>query len=962
MRPVLLRRAGIFTALVALGGVLALLLSREGRPREPGERPRLPVVEVPGGTEFSGAGGVAGVSLVGAEGVVVSDVREIALEDGSRLPFRSMVLRAGSERPLPSPAPGVRSLALEDPDLELATEPGTRTRAAFEEAARARPVRVRALRGSLDQGPGEERRLRVEGGVRIELERDGVAWDVAAERADADLAARRVVAPGAVKVSSDLLDAEGEGLDASEGGGRLVLAGGARGTVRRASGARIGAVAGRGGDLRFACRGPFSVDRLPAPPPSAGPSPAPGLQWYRIVLREEASLEQGDGRLEGDVIEIDLARRPGGEDAPAEAPLPVSELRAVGRARLAGGGEGRSFAALCGRLAARPAAGGATEVRLEEEPRVDLLEEAPGGARRLQASCTGPAGLLLPRDEGPVTATLRGGARAVLLEEPDGGGPARRRELSSRILHLEAFRPAGGGPAVLREVRAEGDAALAEEERSARARAISWRPAEDGGAIVRLEEAVTVYWPSAGLMDPLTAAAGGAAAGTLPGSLLLAAPREAVLVLPPPGATDRGASVSVAGGAVLRRIVGEQEVYRLTCGRLEAALHPGNRAVARIEAQRDARLEGREENAGGRRYDLRGDRLLVEGDPGAKEPRSALLEGRGTPGRATASFTLEDGRPFDLAADSILFERATGAFRAEGDVRGSGVLPEGAGPAGAPGGRAEIACPSLSGLLAAGAPAAAGSTRLRSLDAAGPVWVKTATDYAKGDRLRWDAAAGALLLEGAPARIAARTGAAALGLEDLCEAPELRLTLAGGRLAEARAEEGGLLLRHRLPGGAEGTGAAPAERLQARCTGLLLYTPSETRLEGEVSLARAVRAADGTFAQADRLEGADRLRVLHPAPEGTPAAGGGARLSSAEALSAAGSIEGEVAGGKVRVEGVSRATLDAAAGTLLFEASADRPRFRARFAGNDGIFRRVLCDLREGTVTEAVGASMGGGR
>ncbi len=946
MNAVPFRRAAIFTAVAGLGGALAALLSGNGGGGSRASRPSLPVVEVPSGTEVRG-GGVTGVTIVSAEGVVISDVREIELDDGSRVPFRAMVLRAASERPLPSPAPGVRSLALEDPDLLLSPEPKTREKLAA--AAADAPIHLRAPRGRLQLGPGEEMRLRLEGGVRVELLRDGVPWTLEAEVVDADLRTRRISAPGAVRVASADIEAAGRDLETEEGGGRLLLSGGAAGRVLRAAGARVGGE-GSGEPLDFACRGPFLLERLAAPPAYADPAAAAASGWYRITLADDASLAQGEGRLSAPRIEVDLRR--GAEAAGGGgSDLPVTELRALGGAVLSGGTGDRAYEARSRDLAARPGRAGTTEVLLDGEPALVLRERRDGVLRTLRASSAGPASVAFPRAEGPVTALFRGSAAASLLEEGPGTAPPRR-DLRARMIRVDAYRREGGGPAELREVTAEGDAELVEGDRSARARLIAWTPAGDGGSRIALRETVAVHWPAAGLLDPVSAAAGGGKEAAAGGALLLSTPREAILLLPPPGAADRGAGVSVSGGTVLRRIVGEQEVYRLTCGRIEALLHPGNRGIARIEALKDVRLEGREENAAGRRYDLRGARLLVTGEEGEEEPREALLEGAAPGPRASASFTGEDGRPFTVTADVITMDRRTGGFRASGDVRGEGVLPEKAGPAGIRGGRAEIACPALSGTLEPGE--ARGVSRLRGLRAEGPVFVKTETEFASGDLLRWDADGGRLLLEGSPARVTARSEIASLRLVDSCEAPEFLLTLSGGVLVEARASKGGTFVFHRLPASSAGK-EAPAERYEARCSGPLLYTPGETRMGEDVSLVRSTRDAAGGFEEKERLRGADALRILHPAAPGSTTG----RFTSAEALSRTGSIGIEADDGGMGASGVSRILVDAATSTLVLDASPEHPRFRLVTGGREGRMRRAVYDYAQGIVTEQVGATIG---
>ena len=226
-----------------------------GRPRRPGNP--VPVVEVPAGTEIQGQGGISGITLVEAEGLLVSPVQEIVLDDGSRVPFRSMVLRGASERPLPSPRAGVRRVAVTGPVLQLLPVP--RTRKELEAAATAPPTVLTAPEGILDGGPGEALLLHLKGGVKVRSVRDGTPWDFAAEEAESDVQARTLRAPGAVSLRSRELRVEGSGLDAAEAGRALSLSGGAKGSVSSSRGVRLAGGA-QGGETRFGCRGPF---RLP---------------------------------------------------------------------------------------------------------------------------------------------------------------------------------------------------------------------------------------------------------------------------------------------------------------------------------------------------------------------------------------------------------------------------------------------------------------------------------------------------------------------------------------------------------------------------------------------------------------------------------------------------------------------------------------------------------------------------
>jgi hypothetical protein len=572
----------------------------------------------------------------------------------------------------------------------------------------------------------------------------------------------------------------------------------------------------------------------------------------------------------------------------------------------------------------------------------------------------GGARLAFPEDEGPAAAEFRGGSTATwTLPAAGPGGSPRVRELSAATVTLSGMR-ALGGTTRLEQANAVGSALLREGDRTARANRLEVRPDADGGTRAVLEGDVLVSWPGAGRLDAIAAGGPGAAPPEgEPGTLLLASPGKVVLDLPPEGSTDRGGRFEVSGGAVLRRVVGEREIYRLAAAALDGNGAPGGRALEHLRATGDVALAGREEGHGGRRYELRGETLEVRGAAGDDGPRTADLAGPAG-GPAEARFVGVDGHPLSVAARTLNLDRGTGALRAEGAVRGKGILPGAGGKAGAvrPGGGAtEIACAVLDAVLAGG-PAAGeeGSTRVKSLDARGSVWIRTETEYASGDRLRYEEGKGAATLHGDPARVTARsaaaTGPSGERLEYLCEAPEIRIAFEDGRLLEALAPGGGRLVRHRVL-----AGAAP-ERVEATCRGPLSYRPAETRLRGDVAVSHGVLQG-GAFVNLERTEGADEV-VLHHPPAAAGVAGGTVR---AVATADGGGMTVDLgAGDGARVEGVSRADFDGATGRVSLESSPGHPRFRVRSKGTTTTCRRAVYEFRTGVLVEMVGATVEGGR
>jgi hypothetical protein len=883
---------------------------------------------------------------VEAEGLVVAPVLEADLGGGLRLPFRPYVLRAGGQTPLPSTAPGVRRAALREPRLEMLPLP--RSRAEYDAAAATEPSTLRAPAGVLEDGPGERRLLHLSGGVRARSIRGGVAWDFEADEATSDAAARTLRAGGAVSVASESLRLAGKGLEAAESTGHLRIGSDVSGSVDGKRGVRL-AGAAADGPTRFRCRGPARVVPLEAA------ARATESRRWRITLEEEAVVEQEGTRLAARRIELDVSRSgPGGATE-------VDEVRADGAVVLEGRREDRTLRATADRLVARPRPGGTTEAWLDGSPTLRAATVAGGAETEvLEVRGGGGARLAFPDDEGPASAEFRGGSTAtwtVPAEEP--GGPPRVRELTAATVTLAGMR-ALGGDTRLEHAVAVGSALLREGDRTARGNRLEVRPLPGGGTRAVLDGDVLVSWPGVGRLDALDAGTGPGAPPGDPGVLLLASPGRAALDFPPDGAADRGGRFEVSGGAVLRRVVGEREIYRLSAAALDGRGAPDGRALEHLRATGDVALAGREEGPGGRRYEMRGEVLEVRGAAGADGPRTADLDGPAG-GPAEVRFVGEDGRPFSIAARALRLDHATGALHAEGAVRGKGILP-GGDPArgGAPrfgGGPTEIACGVLDAFLGGGAVAGQeGATRVRSLDARDSVWIRTETAYASGDRLTFGEDAGSGVLRGAPARVTARTAAAAAPagdrLEDLCEAPEFRLSFEDGKITEALAPGGGRVVGHRVVAG------SPPERIDASCRGPLAYRPAETRLRGDVEIAHAVRRG-GTWLNLERTAGADEV-VLHHPPSAAGVAGGVIR---AVAAAEGGRMTVDLGAGEgARVEGVSRADFDGAAGRVALESSPGHPRFRVRSAGTTTSCRRAVYEIRTGVLVEMVGATVEGGR
>lgn len=944
MNATLLRRASIFLSIAGLGITLAWLLDGSRR-RAPRTRTKIEVADVPPGTRVPGGRGIPGIELLEAEKLLVSPVQEVVLDDGSRVRFRGLVLRGDSERPLPSTNPDVRRASIVNPVVHMLPVPKTREQ--YEASAKAVPTVLRAPEGILENGPGDAFLLHLRGGVRAETLQEGTPWTYTADETVADLRTRTLRAPGAVSVESAEVKVEGRGLVAADQGRTLTISEGAHGSVAGAKGVRV-AGGDDGGETRFRCTGPLTI--VPRTPAAGAPPAARDTERWNLVLEGDAVVEQGPGALAAKRVEFDLSRAKGGGSAVVEV------LRAAGAVELTGGDEGRDFRGKADRLTAWPRPKGETEVHLEGKPSVRLVEKSGADAgRTVDVAGGGTAVFTFPDGDGPFTAIFRGGGDATVADPAaKEGEPARRRELHAATLSLSGKRSGDGSRVEV--VVANGDASLREGGRTAKSRRIEFRPLEGGASRALLDGDVRVGIPGGGALEPLGGKA--AAKGDRdPGTMLLETPGRVVLEMPRDGATDAGAKFAVEGATTLRRLVGEQEIYRLTCKGAEGSLQPGNRGVDGLTASGDVRLAGREEGEGRRTYEFRGERLEVRGAPGSKEAGSVELTGPEGPVPAAAAFTGEDGRPFSVSASRLHFERATGAFRAEGKVRGTGVIPESTGAGGSRpargSGRAEIACGTLEGVLDAGG--TDGSTKVVSLLARDDVWVKTESEYASGDRLTYEASTGDAALRGDPARVTARSDRApvAVKAEDGCEARELHLVLREGRLVEARAPSGGRVVWHRFPDAAA-KDAAPAERYEAVCKGPLVHTPATTSLGGGVSFDRSVLKF-GEFVASDRIEGAEEVTIHH-----APAKGGGSRLERAVATSAVGGIDANSRGDGWHATGVSRVEFDAAARLVTLESSPGAPRFRFESGTSTASCRRVVWDGAKKFAREIIGATVEG--
>ncbi len=936
----LLRRGLIFSTIVGLGLLLAHLLDADRGVTPP--RPVLPVVDVPPGAPIVGNGGRTLLQFHWAKGSDVGPVEEISLDDGSTVPFRASRIRAASAAPLPSPSREVARQALESPSLVMRPRP--RTRAAFEAPGGDATV-ISARRGILEQGPGNVQRLFLEEDVVAEVLRAEAAWVFRSARADVELASRVLRAPGPVTVVSDGVALEGRDLVAEDGRHAASLTGPGRGSVEGEAGVRIG---GTGADepVRFAWADRLDLEEVPSPPG------APAAVRYRLLLSGSAELVQGDSRLRGRRITALLLLRSGaGGGAPARPSVEelVAEedvLLEAGREEPGGSrglrAEGRRFRAVGG-------PGGTTVATLEGDPRLRVVEFRDGVATStVGVASREPAVFTIPADRSSIAGRFPGAAAAWQEIPGRDGGPAARRDLRADVLTMVADRRGADGEYTPRELIAEGAATMEEGARRAAARRIRLSPTEDGGSAALLEGDVAASLPAAGAMDPLSALedpAAGNGAGD-PGSLLVTSPGTVEVMFPRAG----GGSVVARGGALVRRVAAEREIYRLAAEMLQVDLAGPRRTVRLLDARGGARLVGEGEGRGRRRYDLAGERILVTASDGEDRPDAARVDG-GPAGGAVLVLRGRDEQPLRIEGSVLRFARATGRFRAEGPVSGEGVLPDRAGAKDGPRGPVRLRSGALEGILLEGD---AGRSEISALHASAGVRVEAGGDSAEGDTLDYDRAADAFLLRGSPARVAVapRQGVADPALRDQCEAPVLRLTLENGVVKDARADSGGVYVGHRSSPAAasapSGT-AATLERIRAACTGPLVHTPAASSLEGSVTVTRwGLR--NGTWEEWETLSGVDRLDV-RPAAAGDPAA----RVAATAVSSAARISAGDARSGWI-ARGVSRIVLDG--DRVVLEALPGSPRFRVDHASSAHEYRRVIYDRTSGTFVEAVGASV----
>jgi hypothetical protein len=205
-------------------------------------------------------------------------------------------------------------------------------------------------------------------------------------------------------------------------------------------------------------------------------------------------------------------------------------------------------------------------------------------------------------------------------------------------------------------------------------------------------------------------------------------------------------------------------------------------------------------------------------------------------------------------------------------------------------------------------------------------------------------------LRGDPAKVTARGTPGAKDMENRCESSSLLLSFKDGALLEARAPEGGLLVYHRAPAASAKPGDRDVQRVEARSAGPISYRPGETVLTKDVVM-EVASFRDGAFRLRERLEGADEIRVLHPA--GRPGSVG--RFERAIASSKQGRMSMDSREGGWTATGISLVEHDASGERVIIEAAPGIPRFRIESKEGVATARRVVYDLRTGTLGEWVG-------
>ncbi|MHC4821088.1 MAG: hypothetical protein ACYTDX_05140, partial [Planctomycetota bacterium] len=723
----------------------------------------------------------------------------------------------------------------------------------------------------------------------------------------------------------------------------LVLDDGAEGSVARTGGTSLSGEASSE-PVTFSCKGPFQVLSLPAP------ADDPGASAHSIVLERDAVVRQGDARLSGQRIVIDVLR-PSGE---GEAKSTIRQLSAEGSVAFRGGRNGRELEATAGELIALPVAAdngapAGTRIELRGSPGMRLLsKEGDRAGAVIDLSCKDRARLFLPEGEGPMQGTFLGAGRAIYLRPTADGDPVRH-DLRARTLQVEADRSdADAEGFALRRLVAAGEARLVEGERSAAAQRMVWVPREDGGSVLDLAGDIAVRWPASGTLDPLSSVSRSAPGAE--GELLVSSPGSARLVLPADGAGE-GATLDLRGGSLVRRMEGEREAYSLSSDSLQASLRADTRAVERLDAAGDVRFAGRGEGAGRRRYAVSGSQLSVFGAAGSDEPSLLRVEG-GDGGPARVDLVDKNGEPVELEGVRVVVDRETGRFDVTGPVVARGLLPqrEAAGLPVSPSGRATLRCGTLEGAFGDGA--TEGSTEIRSAVARGAVRLDTGNDRATGDRLDYDAAAGTVTLQGKPARLLAVSRVVA-GQQDGCEAPLVLLELDEAGLKEARAPTGGRFVRHRLRASGDGKTKSP-ERLVALCEGPLVYGRDRTLMRESVQVLRSA-LVDGAFLEKERMTGADLVSLEHPrGADGQPL------LQGARAVSKSNELEVVGDAGRWRATGIGNVVLDATRDRLAMETP--KGRFRVIREGGTDWFRRVVYDYTKRIFAEQVGATVGAPR
>lgn len=877
MIPLPLRRAAIFSAVLFPGVALVAWLGGGVFVAEPGEA-------IVSRTSPGGTGAVVSIDRgpgigAGRRGRMERDA--VAVIGNRPVHYRAWTADWSSSEPLQDARPGVVRLRLADGRVVLHAEPEKDREPTLDEDAPGTTLVTgrNCILTQTEDGPPSAR-LEGEATARHALERGDsmtLRSDVlelrSEERPGTGTKVRIVESDRPVRIEGGGAAIDGTGLTAEFAGSRRTA------RVERDVSGVLDARKGQA-PARWSCKGPAILEAIDdgAQDARRGERATP----WRATFRDDAVFEDADARLRGEEVIVEFVRTTEADRRAGAPATDVRKLLANGSVVVEGARQGAAWRATSDRLRGW-AEDVLTQVSVfEGSPRFTFTSapDAAGTVTLHEITCTGPATLRERRprlakggvDE--MTITFDGDVQA---REWDAATRTLRSELRAPRVTIEGRRPADGRfePLV---ARAEGGADLRRLDLAARGKTVVWTARRAGAdeRITLVGDPVVTYADTKG-----TSPFGGEAQ---PGVFAIASKeRIDVDLAPPPAGSSRrsgAARVSVRGGLVARKLVGDEEVYRLTADHGDADFSADG-DLREFRAYGTARLSGRGAGPDGRSGRIAGDRIHVTrtAAPGAARAQDfdAIVHG-GADGPALALVADAAGKlHHELRAREIRHEQGGSVVVASQEASADLQVPgDGAGadprtrPSDAPLRlvadeiRADVDRPD------------GGRAALRLLTAQGRVALDESLHRLTGDRIVYEDATGRAESWGAPARVVRRfppTAAPEDRYESYVSAPQIRAFFdrnASGneRFLRATCPQGGTLVAYHFASPDGNLATRTRERVTITSRGPIDLEPSGASAVGGAVAVWEQRMPDGLW-QLDSRVDAQRMDATFERGTGT---------------------------------------------------------------------------------------------